>query len=103
MIDLKLIRNFIEKFKNTSIEKEKVKIEIPLDLNVTNDIRIKSLTPRENELFLLLLEGYTLKESANLLNIKYSTANTHINNIYKKLSVKSRAELIIKYVNIKSN
>lgn len=59
--------------------------------------RIYLLTPREYELFLLLLEGYTLKESAKQLSIKYSTANTHMTSVYKKLNVNSRAELIIRY------
>lgn len=58
---------------------------------------VSSLTPRESDLFLLLLEGYTLKESAKELSVKYSTANTHMTAIYKKLKVSSRAELIIKY------
>ena len=58
---------------------------------------ITFLTPRERDLFLLLLEGYTLKESAKKLDIKYSTANTHMTGIYKKLNVNSRAELIIRY------
>jgi len=59
--------------------------------------RLALLTPRERELFLLLLEGYTLKESAKQLSVKYSTANTHMTGIYKKLDVHSRAELIIQY------
>ncbi|NCC66625.1 MAG: response regulator transcription factor [Clostridia bacterium] len=59
--------------------------------------RIALLTPRERDLFLLLLEGYTLKESAKQLSVKYSTVNTHMTGIYKKLNVNSRAELIIKY------
>lgn len=59
--------------------------------------RLALLTPREHDLFLLLLEGYTLKEAAKQLSVKYSTANTHITGIYKKLNVKSRAELIIRY------
>lgn len=59
--------------------------------------RVNQLTPREKDLYLLLLEGYTLKESAKQLGVKYSTANTHMTGIYKKLEVKSRAELIIKY------
>ncbi|NLO10038.1 MAG: helix-turn-helix transcriptional regulator [Clostridiales bacterium] len=58
---------------------------------------VSMLTPREADLFNLLLEGYTLKESAKELSIKYSTANTHMTAIYKKLKVNSRAELIIKY------
>lgn len=59
--------------------------------------RLSLLTPRERDLFLLLLEGYTLKESAKQLSVKYSTANTHMTGIYKKLNVNSRAELIIRY------
>ena len=59
--------------------------------------RLALLTPRERELFLLLLEGYTLKESAKRLSVKYSTANTHMTGVYKKLNVNSRAELIIRY------
>lgn len=59
--------------------------------------KLTLLTPRERELFLLLVEGYTLKESAKRLDIKYSTANTHMTGIYKKLNVNSRAELIIGY------
>lgn len=59
--------------------------------------KVALLTPREHEVYLLLLEGYTLKESAKRLSIKYSTANTHMTGIYRKLEVKSRAELIIGY------
>lgn len=63
-------------------------------------VRVAQLTPREHDLYLLLLEGFTLKESAKQLGVKYSTANTHITGIYKKLGVKSRAELIINYRNV---
>lgn len=62
--------------------------------------KVAQLTPREYELFLLLIEGYTLKESAKQLSIKYSTANTHMSAIYRKLEVNTRAELIINYRNI---
>ena len=63
--------------------------------------RVAWLTAREYMLYLLLLEGYTLKESAKQLGIKYPTANTHMTAIYKKLGVKSRAELIINYRDVK--
>jgi DNA-binding CsgD family transcriptional regulator len=58
---------------------------------------VSMLTAREADLYYLLLEGYTLKEAAKELSVKYSTANTHMTAIYKKLKVNSRAELIIKY------
>ncbi|NLE25111.1 MAG: helix-turn-helix transcriptional regulator [Clostridiaceae bacterium] len=63
---------------------------------------MKSLTPREVEAFILLLEGYTLKETAKQLGIGYSTANTYQTAIYRKLHVNSRAELIINYRNMNS-
>ncbi len=65
--------------------------------------QISMLTPREVDFYYLLLEGYTLKESAKELSVKYSTANTHMTAIYRKLKVNSRAELIIKYRGIGNN
>jgi len=59
--------------------------------------RSMGLTPRELDVFRLLLEGYTLRETAEQLGVKYSTVNTHMTAIYKKLGVNSRAELIIRY------
>ena len=59
--------------------------------------RLVRLTRREKEVFELLVEGYTLKESADKLKLKYSTINTHVTNLYRKLGVRSRAELIILY------
>ncbi len=68
--------------------------------------RTDKLTAREKELCLLLVEGYTLKESAQKLGVKYSTVNTHMNAVYRKLGINTRAELIINYrylVNAQSN
>ena len=59
--------------------------------------KLPDLTARELDVFRLLLEGYTLQETADLLGVKYATVNTHTTAIYKKLGVKSRAELIIRY------
>ena len=76
--------------------------EMQMDMTQDNkQIKVGNLTPREYDLYLLLLEGYTLKESAKQLSIKYSTANTYITAIYKKLGVNSRAGLIINYRGIK--
>jgi len=58
---------------------------------------VESLTPREKETFFILLDGYSLKEAADLLHVRYSTVNTHQTAIYRKLMVNSRAELIINY------
>jgi len=61
------------------------------------EARVAGLTERETDTFLLLVEGFTLNEISEHLGIKYSTANTHMSGIYKKLGVNSRAELIINY------
>lgn len=61
---------------------------------------VKSLTPREMDTCLLLLGGYTLKETAKQLGIGYSTANTYQTAVYRKLHVNSRAGLIINYRDI---
>lgn len=59
--------------------------------------RLSRLTPREHDVLLLILDGYTLRETAGKLGIAYSTANTHQMAIYKKLEVNSKAELIINF------
>jgi DNA-binding NarL/FixJ family response regulator len=55
------------------------------------------LTPRENEVLLLLSEGLLYKEIGNRLNIKVDTVGSHIKSLYRKLHVRSRSEAIMKY------
>ena len=55
--------------------------------------KLASLTPRD----LILIEGHPLKESAATMGVKYPTMNTYSTSIYRKLGVRSRSELIVKY------
>lgn len=55
-----------------------------------------SLSPREQEILQYLSEGYLYKEIANKLTISYSTVRTHIERIYTKLHVQSRAQAVAK-------
>jgi two-component system nitrate/nitrite response regulator NarL len=48
------------------------------------------LASRENEVLTYLSKGFTIKEIAALMGIKWFTVNDHIKSIYKKLSVSSR-------------
>jgi len=64
-----------------------VPIEKPLDL--------PHLTPREIEVLTYLSKGFTIKEIANLMGIKWFTVNDHIKSIYRKLNVSSRAEAAV--------
>lgn len=64
-----------------------VPIEKPVDL--------PHLTPREIEVLTYLSKGFTIKEIANLMGIKWFTVNDHIKSIYRKLNVSSRAEAAV--------
>ncbi len=54
------------------------------------------LTPRENEVVQLLLEGKTNKEVAVCINIGEYTVKDHIKRIMKKLEVTTRAGIVAK-------
>ena len=53
------------------------------------------LTPRESEVLTYLSKGFTIKEIASLMGIKWFTVNDHIKSIYRKLNVSSRAEAAV--------
>ncbi len=65
---------------------------VPLDASAGETVR---LSPRENEVLTYLSKGFTIKEIANLMGIKWYTVNDHIKSIYKKLNVSSRAEAAV--------
>ena len=56
----------------------------------------KLLSQREEEVIALLLQGKSNKEIALLLGISKRTVEFHLTNIYAKLHVNSRVELILK-------
>lgn len=53
-----------------------------------------SLTKRENQLLKLLARGYTYREVAEELSVSSHTVNSHIKNLYRKLSVKTKNEAV---------
>lgn len=55
-----------------------------------------ALSPREREVLELLARGYLYKEIAKHFNVSYSTVHTHIERIYHKLHVRSRAQAVAK-------
>lgn len=58
---------------------------------------IDRLTPRENEIVNLYLNGYSNKQIAGMLKISPATVKVHGRNIYEKLEIKSRIELFFHY------
>ncbi|MBV1757715.1 MAG: LuxR C-terminal-related transcriptional regulator [Dethiosulfatibacter sp.] len=79
-------------------------------INILKDVKSKhhdkrqkapdNLTPREKQVFKLLMTKMTNDEIQNRLSISKNTLKTHIRNIYAKSGVKSRYELIVKHKDI---
>ena len=60
-----------------------------------DDKRIDTLTRRELEVALLLREGYTNAKIANKLSISEGTVKKHISNIFSKLEIYNRTEVLV--------
>jgi len=56
-----------------------------------------ALTPREQEIFDMLLGGSTPKEIAYKLNVSYDTVITHQKSLYRKLDVHNINEFLVKF------
>ena len=66
----------------------------------TKEINIRdklNLTPREEEIFTMLLSGAAPKEIAHTLKISYHTEHYHQKNLYRKLGIQSISELFARY------
>jgi len=58
------------------------------------------LTPREQEIFELLVLNKSTKEIASILNISEKTVRNHISNTMQKLEVKSRAQAVVELIKL---
>ena len=61
---------------------------------------LTALTKRELEIFGSLLSNHTLKEIAEEKEISESSVLYHCKNIYRKLSISNRKQLLMKYKNL---
>ena len=55
---------------------------------------LEKLTKREQQVLQKVAKGYTSLEIAEMEGLSYHTVATHVKNIYRKLSVNSRAEAV---------
>ncbi len=60
----------------------------------------KFLTPREKEIFDMLVKGKDTKEIALSLVISEKTVRNHISNVIQKLGVKGRSQAILELIKI---
>ena len=66
------------------------------NLSVTMKRIDAELTPRENEVLLLLAKGMNREEIAAKLFISPETVKMHLKNLYKKLKAKNKVDALIK-------
>jgi len=59
---------------------------------------LSKLTPRENEVLMLLSKGCVDKEIAQAMGISVWTVHGHIKKIFERLSVRTRTEAVIRYL-----
>jgi len=76
----------------------KKKIEKILNKKPASKINLDNfnLSPRENEICSLLLTELSMKQIASVLKLTYSGVTFHVRNLYQKMGVQSRTELIVK-------
>ncbi len=60
----------------------------------------RQLSPRERDVLDYLVKGYSYKETAEQMGVSYSTVHTHVEHIYQKLHVQSRAQAVAKYLRV---
>ena len=56
------------------------------------------LTPREREIFTLLVKQYDTEKISKTLNITTKTVRNHISNVIQKLGVKGRSQAILELI-----
>ena len=61
--------------------------------HIENDC-VHKLTPREREVVILVAEGLSNKQIAKRLNISVSTAKNHVHNLFNKLKIRHRSEVM---------
>lgn len=66
------------------------------DMNNEKNRYLINLTKREKEIATFLIKGKSNKEISLILDISLNTVNNHVANIYEKLKIKNRVELVNK-------
>ncbi|MCL4138183.1 UNVERIFIED_CONTAM: hypothetical protein GTU68_012169 [Idotea baltica] len=57
-------------------------------------VSISELSLRERQIFDLIVQLKTNKEIAAIINVSVNTVKFHVKNIYEKLNIKSRKEVL---------
>jgi len=57
------------------------------------------MSPREVQVARLVCEGFNNEDIARALKIKHGTVKTHLRNIYRRVRVKNKITMLLKFVN----
>jgi len=68
--------------------------DVNLDTNVGILTDIFGLTKAESKLSLLLANGHTINEAAEMLDIKLNTAKAHLRSIFNKMQINRQSQLV---------
>jgi DNA-binding CsgD family transcriptional regulator len=82
------------KEENNEMRNEIIKFSTEIAKQNSSKNKIEFLSLREREIFDLIVSIKTNKEIANQLNVSVNTVKFHIKNIYEKLEIKSRKEVL---------
>ena len=82
---------------------KKVTSRIKTEMQFDSYCSDRKLTNREKEVLVLALKGKTNKEIEDALYLSMGTIKVYVHNIYRKLEVKNRIELIKSFENMKNN
>ncbi|WP_298288879.1 response regulator transcription factor [Novosphingobium sp.] len=85
-----IARLVVRAFKNTP----------PVETRAQSAPPAVNLTPREQEVLDLLVEGYDYKTIADKMKVSIHTVHFHIQHTYRKLQVRSRGEAVAKVRNL---
>ncbi|RPI84240.1 MAG: DNA-binding response regulator [Chloroflexi bacterium] len=66
----------------------------PKTPKVTESSQVELLTPRETDILLLIVQGYTNRQIAEELSLSVRTVEGHRSNLMEKLGLHSRVELV---------
>ncbi len=56
------------------------------------------ITPRELEIAQMVCRGFANEEIAEALKIKHGTVKTHVRNLYRKVWVRNKISMLLKFV-----
>jgi DNA-binding CsgD family transcriptional regulator len=75
----------------------------PLSIKILRALQTQPLSPAQNQVALLMAQGFSNEKIAEQLHVKLSTVKDHIGKIFTKLEIHHRKELLPKLLTMESS